>query len=55
MKEVIPAMGGRITTQARRGVCWEGQPPEEMINMIMENGNNGIVIDGIIAWVMVNK
>ena len=55
MKVVIPAMGGRITTQQDGETVGKGNPPKEMINMLLENGNNGIVIDGIISWVVVNK
>ena len=48
-------MGGGITTQPDGESVGKGNPPEEMINMTMENGNNGIVIDSIIAWFVVNK
>ena len=48
-------MGGRTTIQQDGEAEGKGNSPEEIINMLSEHGGNGIVIDGIIAWVMVNK
>ena len=55
MEEVVPAIGGRITAHQDGEAVGKGNPPEEVSNMLLKYGNNGIVIDGIIAWVMVNK
>ena len=53
---MLLSMGGQLT----RGLCdssgeEEAKPPDVIIKMLTEFGEHGIVVDGIIAWVAMNR
>ena len=53
---MLPSLGGRVG----RRLCAssgeeEAKPPDVVIKMLTDYGEHGIVVDGIIAWVAINK
>ena len=52
MNEMLLTLAGKLTSQGEGEVR---KPPDDVIKMLLDYGENGIVIDGVIAWVMVNK
>ena len=53
---MLLSLGGRVV----RSLCdnsgeEEAKPPDDIIKMLTKYGEHGIVVDGIIAWVAVNK
>ena len=53
---MLHSMGSQIT----RGLCEssgeeEAKPPDAIIKMLTEYGEHGIVVDGIIAWLAMNR
>ena len=45
-------LAGKLTSQGEGG---DRKPPDDVIKMLLDYGENGIVIDGVIAWIMVNR
>ena len=54
--KMLLSMGGRLG----RSLCdssgeEEAKPPDMIVKMLMDHGEHGIVVDGIIAWVAMNR
>ena len=48
--KMILSLGGRLVREAEEAA----KPPDEIVEMLVEYGENGIIIDGIIAWIAMN-
>ena len=53
---MLLSLGGRVG----RSLCdssgeEEAKPPDKIVKMLMDYGEHGIVVDGIIAWVAMNR
>ena len=46
MNEMLLTLAGKLTSQGEGDVR---KPPDEVIKMLLDYGENGIMIDGVIA------
>ena len=45
--KMILSLGGRLVREGEEAA----KPPDDIVKMLLEYGENGIIIDGIIAWI----
>ena len=50
-QKMLLSLGGRLVRGAKENVA---KPPTKIVKMLLEYGENGIIIDGIIAWIAMN-
>ena len=53
MDGVSNDVGGRIENDWAGG--GKGEPPDCVLNILRKEGTNGIVISGVISWILVNR
>ena len=47
---MILSLGSRLVREGEEAA----KPPDDIVKMLVEHGENGIIIDGIIAWIAMN-
>ena len=48
---MLLSLGGRVASSGEEAA----KPPDDIIKMLTDCGEHGIVVDGIIAWLAMNK
>ena len=51
MQDMLLSLGCRLAGSEGEAA----KPPDDIIKMLLEYGGNGIIIDGIIAWITMNR